>query len=240
MGLVALGLGLPHGRTTARTTRSTAATSSCAWTATSRRFSPWARRCGDSRGATATRATSTRTTPMRTRPSPTGSPPCSRTSGWPPTGPRMSRWAARTGATSLSTSCPAYSRRRRSCGTEGGVVDAQATYAGLQGQKVTAGITAEAETTLDNGFGSIDRRQTLFGAFAEDEWHPAAPTLPDGRGALRRLRHLRLVAHRARDGGLAVAGPHGQAARKLRDGLQRPELPRALRRRRRATWATPT
>ncbi|HEY5079357.1 MAG TPA: TonB-dependent receptor [Opitutaceae bacterium] len=56
-----------------------------------------------------------------------------------------------------------------------GLVDAQATYAGLPGQKVTAGFTAEAESTLDNGFGSIDQRQTLFGAFAEDEWHPLAP-----------------------------------------------------------------
>jgi vitamin B12 transporter len=56
-----------------------------------------------------------------------------------------------------------------------GVLDAQATYGGLQGQKITAGMTAEAETTLDNGYGDIDQRQTFFAAFAEDEWHPATP-----------------------------------------------------------------
>ena len=56
-----------------------------------------------------------------------------------------------------------------------GVLDAQATFAGLPGQRVTAGVTAEAETTLDNGYGDIDQRQTFLAAFAEDEWHPAAP-----------------------------------------------------------------
>ncbi len=56
-----------------------------------------------------------------------------------------------------------------------GVLDAQATYAGFAAQKLTAGFTAEDETTFDNGYGDIDRRQTLFGAFAEDEWHPLAP-----------------------------------------------------------------
>ncbi|HMD61677.1 MAG TPA: TonB-dependent receptor, partial [Opitutaceae bacterium] len=52
------------------------------------------------------------------------------------------------------------------------VLDAQATYGGLERQRLTAGITSEAETTEDNGYGSIDRRQTLLAAFAEDEWHP--------------------------------------------------------------------
>jgi vitamin B12 transporter len=60
------------------------------------------------------------------------------------------------------------------------VLDAQATYAGLPGQKVTAGVTAEDETTRDNGYGDIDRRQTLFGAFAEDEWHPLPSTYLTG------------------------------------------------------------
>ncbi len=53
-----------------------------------------------------------------------------------------------------------------------GVLDAQATYGGLEGQRITAGITAEAETTWDDGFGDIDQRQTFIAAFAEDEWHP--------------------------------------------------------------------
>ncbi|HEY4990147.1 MAG TPA: TonB-dependent receptor, partial [Opitutaceae bacterium] len=54
-----------------------------------------------------------------------------------------------------------------------GVIDAQTTFNGLQDQKITAGFTGEDETTQDDGFGDIDRRQTFFAAFAEDEWHPA-------------------------------------------------------------------
>jgi vitamin B12 transporter len=54
-----------------------------------------------------------------------------------------------------------------------GVIDAQATFSGLQDQKITTGFTAEDETTQDDGFGDIDKQQTFFAAFAEDEWHPA-------------------------------------------------------------------
>jgi vitamin B12 transporter len=61
-----------------------------------------------------------------------------------------------------------------------GVLDAQSTFAGLEAQKLTAGFTTEAETTQDNGYGSIDQRQTLFAAFAEDEWHPTASTYLTG------------------------------------------------------------
>jgi vitamin B12 transporter len=53
-----------------------------------------------------------------------------------------------------------------------GVFDAQSTYSGLAGQRITAGVDAEAESTFDNGYGDIDQRQTLFAAFAEDEWNP--------------------------------------------------------------------
>ena len=53
-----------------------------------------------------------------------------------------------------------------------GVLDAQATYSGAAAQRITAGVTTEAETTSDNGYGSIDRRQTFEAAFAEDEWNP--------------------------------------------------------------------
>jgi vitamin B12 transporter len=56
------------------------------------------------------------------------------------------------------------------------VLDAQTTYSGLDQQKVTAGFTTEAETTEDDGYGSIDQRQTFVAAFAEDEWHPVAST----------------------------------------------------------------
>jgi vitamin B12 transporter len=53
-----------------------------------------------------------------------------------------------------------------------GVLDAQATYSGAAGQRVTAGVTAESEQTRDNGYGDIDKRQTFLAAFAEDEWNP--------------------------------------------------------------------
>lgn len=61
-----------------------------------------------------------------------------------------------------------------------GVLDAQETYSGIAGQRLTAGITAEAETTQDDGYGDIDQRQTVFAAFAEDEWHPVAPVYLTG------------------------------------------------------------
>ena len=53
-----------------------------------------------------------------------------------------------------------------------GVLDAQATYSGAAAQRITTGVTAESETTSDNGYGNIDRRQTFVAAFAEDEWNP--------------------------------------------------------------------
>jgi len=53
-----------------------------------------------------------------------------------------------------------------------GVLDAQSTYAGLARQKITVGVTGEDETTQDDGYGNIDRRQTFLAGFAEDEWHP--------------------------------------------------------------------
>jgi vitamin B12 transporter len=53
------------------------------------------------------------------------------------------------------------------------VVDAQTSYSGIQGQRITVGVSAEDETTQNDGYGDIDQRQSLFAAFAEDEWHPA-------------------------------------------------------------------
>jgi len=55
-----------------------------------------------------------------------------------------------------------------------GVLDAQATFGGLARQRLTMGVTGEADTVQDNGYGAIDRRQTVFAAFAEDEWSPVA------------------------------------------------------------------
>jgi vitamin B12 transporter len=54
------------------------------------------------------------------------------------------------------------------------VLDAQTSYSGLSGQRITAGVTAEDASTQDDGYGDIDQRQSLFAAFAEDEWHPAS------------------------------------------------------------------
>ena len=53
-----------------------------------------------------------------------------------------------------------------------GVLDAQATFSGALAQRITAGATAESQATSNDGYGSIDRRQTFVAAFAEDEWNP--------------------------------------------------------------------
>ncbi len=55
-----------------------------------------------------------------------------------------------------------------------GVLDAQGTYSGLEAQRISVGAYAESQTTRDNGFGSIDRRQGLLSGFAEDEWSPVS------------------------------------------------------------------
>ncbi len=56
-----------------------------------------------------------------------------------------------------------------------GVADWQNTFRLAPGNQLVAGVTAESETTLNTGFGSIDKRQKLFAVFAEDQWSP----LPD-------------------------------------------------------------
>jgi vitamin B12 transporter len=61
-----------------------------------------------------------------------------------------------------------------------GDVDSQVTYDSHGAQKVTAGFSAESETTQDDGYGDIDQRQTFVGVFAEDEWHPIASTYLTG------------------------------------------------------------
>ena len=56
-----------------------------------------------------------------------------------------------------------------------GVLDAQASYSGIAGQRLTVGLTGEADATRDNGYGDIDQRQSVYAAFAEDEWNPVSP-----------------------------------------------------------------
>ncbi|MDD3181115.1 MAG: TonB-dependent receptor [Opitutaceae bacterium] len=50
------------------------------------------------------------------------------------------------------------------------VLDAQATYTGLERQRLTGGFTTEANTTRNTGYGDINKRQSLLAFFAQDEF----------------------------------------------------------------------
>ena len=52
------------------------------------------------------------------------------------------------------------------------VLDAQASYDGIDHNRVTAGVTAEQTHTQNDGFGAIDEKQSLFAVFAQDEFTP--------------------------------------------------------------------
>jgi len=53
-----------------------------------------------------------------------------------------------------------------------GVLDAQSTFSGLEWQRITGGVTAEANHTRNTGFGDINKKQTLLAVFAQDEFSP--------------------------------------------------------------------
>jgi len=53
-----------------------------------------------------------------------------------------------------------------------GVLDWQNTVALGERHRLIAGLTTERNHTRNDGFGDIDRRQTLVALFAEDEWQP--------------------------------------------------------------------
>ena len=53
-----------------------------------------------------------------------------------------------------------------------GVFDWQNTFTGLERHRITAGLTAEANHTRNTGFGDINKKQTLFAVFAQDEFTP--------------------------------------------------------------------
>ncbi|MDB6169404.1 MAG: btuB 1 [Verrucomicrobia bacterium] len=100
------------------------------------------------------------------------------------------------------------------------VLDAQATYAGFERQRLTAGVTAEENHTRNDGFGNIDRRQSLLAFFVQDELTPAenvfltAGLRSDdfdtfGRATTGRLTAAWLVAHRA----LKFRGSYGTGFR---------------------------
>ncbi|HWA09580.1 MAG TPA: TonB-dependent receptor [Opitutaceae bacterium] len=52
------------------------------------------------------------------------------------------------------------------------VLDAQTTYTGLERNRITAGVTAEANHTRNTGFGDINKKQGLLAFFAQDEFSP--------------------------------------------------------------------
>ncbi len=52
------------------------------------------------------------------------------------------------------------------------VLDWQNTVVLPASNRLTAGLTAEENTTRNTGFGAIDQRQKLFAVFADDEWSP--------------------------------------------------------------------
>ncbi len=53
------------------------------------------------------------------------------------------------------------------------VLDWQNTIQAGSDQRITAGLTAERSHTRNDGFGDINRSQSLLAFFAEDEWTPA-------------------------------------------------------------------
>lgn len=52
------------------------------------------------------------------------------------------------------------------------VADWQTTYRGFTGHKLTVGASAENTHTRSNGFGLIDKKQSLLAVFAQDEFSP--------------------------------------------------------------------
>ncbi len=54
------------------------------------------------------------------------------------------------------------------------VLDWQSTYTGLAQQRWTGGFTGELNHTVNTGFGDIDRHESLWAVFVQDEWTPVA------------------------------------------------------------------
>ncbi|MBI5425648.1 MAG: TonB-dependent receptor [Opitutae bacterium] len=53
------------------------------------------------------------------------------------------------------------------------VLDWQASYAGVEKQRITGGVTTEVNHTVNTGFGAINKHQQLFAVFVQDEINPA-------------------------------------------------------------------
>lgn len=67
---------------------------------------------------------------------------------------------------------PTFGAKTRTT-THRGVLDAQATYSGLDTHRVTAGATGEWQHYRNDGFGSPSAHTTDGAVFVQDEWTPA-------------------------------------------------------------------
>ncbi|GAB5561916.1 MAG: TonB-dependent vitamin B12 receptor [Synoicihabitans sp.] len=68
-----------------------------------------------------------------------------------------------------STNPGAFDTQVTNIDNDRAVLDAQLTFAGWDRHRVTAGVTAEANSTTNDGFGDIDEDQSLFAIFVQDE-----------------------------------------------------------------------
>lgn len=69
----------------------------------------------------------------------------------------------------VSTNPGAFGTQITTVENERGVLDGQFTYDGWGNHRVTAGFTAEANQTTNDGFGDIHESQTLLALFVQDE-----------------------------------------------------------------------
>ncbi|MBT5900780.1 MAG: TonB-dependent receptor [Opitutaceae bacterium] len=69
----------------------------------------------------------------------------------------------------VSTNPGAFGTQVTNIDNERAILDAQFSYRGWDRHRVTAGVTAEANSTTNDGFGDIDEDQSLFAIFVQDE-----------------------------------------------------------------------
>lgn len=69
----------------------------------------------------------------------------------------------------VSTNPGGFGTQVTNIDNERAVLDGQITYRGWERHRVTAGLTAEANSTTNDGFGDIDEDQSLFAVFVQDE-----------------------------------------------------------------------
>ena len=69
----------------------------------------------------------------------------------------------------VSTNPGAFGTQITTVKNERGVLDGQFSYSGWENNRLTAGFTAEANSTTNDGFGNIDEDQSLLAFFVQDE-----------------------------------------------------------------------